>query len=212
MGFEDIKTDGLSIDTLKKELEKYNKIYFGEDSFSLQKTVPTGQLKIYNKAKQEFLETQFNDVKSYFKTLKWDVIKDNENYIARANENVFIKFGYNPSCFIEFQNNDITKKYTLEIESEFKENPYYVECNDPHGWGTTYRAKKVEATEASEIKKRLDEIKSVIEHNVSLKGAYNFRIMINENLSEYCEYTVNVENKTYESIMDILKEISKKYF
>lgn len=33
MGFEDVKVDGLFIDNLKKETEKYNDLYFDKTSY-----------------------------------------------------------------------------------------------------------------------------------------------------------------------------------
>lgn len=217
MGFEDVKADGLSVDNLQKETERYNDIYFGKSSlcdlFGTTKPIK-GQLEKYNEAKMEFLKQEFNEVQKYFSSLeRWEIREENNIYTMRATSDIYIKYKYDNECYIEFKNHDIRKKYAIDIESDFKENPYYALDTNSKGWGDKkYAPRGGEFIQPDRIKKNLDEIKAVIAHNDSLNGEYNFKIMVDKDGYNYDRYEADIKWIEYNSIMDIIREISEEYY
>lgn len=213
MGFEDIKTDGLEVEKLREEIKRYNNIYFGEYDFSITSDgSKKGQLEKYNTAKKEFLAKEFDVVKKYFSSLKWDCTENRGIYKVRASENIYLEYQYDGNCFIQFKNNDVHGTYGIQIESDFKENPYYKENKNSRSFGDRYLPSGGEAVQPDMIKERLEEIKTVIEHNASLNGTYNFRIFVDKDGDNYNKYEGDIEWKQYNSVMDIFNEISKEYY
>lgn len=217
MGFEDIKVDGLTVDNLKKEIEQFNNQYFGESGLAyLNGNSKKGQLEKYTEAKKKYLEQEFSKVKEYFLSLRWDYTENGDNRTFRANSKVYVSYRYNPYNVyytIDFNNeNGVYKQYAVDLESDFKENPYYRLDTNSKGYGRKYSPIGGEATQPETIKQRLEEIKAVIEHNDSLKGKYNFKIVVDKESNNYHRYEADIERKEYSSIMDIIKEISEEYF
>lgn len=212
MGFEDVKVDGLSVDNLKKETERYNEIYFGKVDYSFNGMGSKGQLGTYSDKLKEYTEKEFVSVKEYFASLGWDCTQKGSVYTARANSQIYVSYQYDGNCFIEFKNGDVQKTYSIKIESDFKENPYYRLDTNSKGWGKGYAPSGGEATLPEMIKTRLDDIKAVIEYNDSLNGEYNFKIMVDKDGNNYNRYEREIEWKQYNSVMDIIKEISQEYF
>lgn len=215
MGFEDIKIDGLTVTELKKETEQYNNIYFGE-GFPYFGDSKKGQFDNYIEAKKKYLEQEFSKVKAYFLSLGWDYTENGDTRIFRANSEVSVSYCYNALnvyytiCF--HNGNDVHKQYVIDLESDFTENPYYRYDTNSKGYGRKYVPIFGEATQPEEIKHRLEEIKAVVEHNDSLKGNYGFKIVVDKNSNDYNRYEADIEWKEYNSVMDIINEISEEYF
>lgn len=161
----------------------------------------------------KYMEQQFAPVKKYFSALGWDYTEKYEVHTFRANESVSVSYKYGDDCYIEFKNGDIRKTYGIEIQSDFRENPYYGLDTSSRTMGSNqYVAKGGEATRPQMIKERLEEIKAVVEHNESLKGEYNFRVTVDKNASDSYRYTCEIEWVKYTSVMDVINEISNEYF
>ena len=212
MGFEDVIKDGLIIGRLREETNKYNRIYFGDGS-SINQQVKKGQLEKFTEAKKSFLEKQFAEVKKYFSYLGWDYTEKNGKHSFRANADVYIDYKYEEECYIEFMNKELRKVYNIRVDSDFMENPYYALDRNSKVYGSNkYVPKGGEATRPEMIEERLDEIKAVVEHNDSLKGKYNFRIMVDKNaISPYCHGT-EIKWVEFVTVMDIINEISEEYY
>ena len=215
MGFEDIKVDGLSVEKLKKETEKYNNIYFGKMDFSIYQDVPKGQLIKYKEEKHKFLENEFSKVKNYFQSLGWDLTEKHHVYTFRANSDIYVVYRYDSeydTCYIEFKNSSIHKTYDIQVKSDFKENPYY-RLDNSKNWGAKrYTPKGGEATDPEMIKERLDEIKAVVEHNKSLNENYNFKLFVDKDANNQHRYESEIQWTKYDSVMGIINEISNEYF
>jgi hypothetical protein len=95
----------------------------------------------------------------------------------------------------------------IVVESDFRENPFY-KIDTKCGF-RKYCPYGGIATKAEMLKKQLDQIKSIVEHNNSLKGKYNFRIECESNSDRY---EGDKQKKGYSSVMEIVNEISQTYF
>ena len=213
MGFADVKVDGLIVEELKNETQKYNNIYFGEGIVPYNQSTQKGQLEKFEEAQRKYSEQQFAPVKNYFLSLKWDYKESNGVHTFRANDSVSVSYKCDKEYYIEFRNGEVRKTYGIEIQSDFQKNPYYsLDTNSRAFGGKRYQPKGGEATQPQMIKERLEEIKAVVEHNESLKGNYNFRIMVDKKGGRYHAYESEIKWVAFDSVMDVINEISDEYF
>ena len=127
MGFEDVKLDGLSIESLKKEIDECNEKYFGKTSFGMNNSLK-GQYELYQQAEKNFMQEQFRIFKEYFSKIGWD----NSGNTMRANEAVYVDFDPEKQR-LEFNNGTLKKIYSIQPTSVFKKNPHYhVDQNTAH--------------------------------------------------------------------------------
>jgi hypothetical protein len=123
MGFEDIKVDGLSVEKLREETDKYNLIFFGQGLIT-DKT-DKGQLGEYLDAKSKYLEKEFDEVKKYFLSLKWDYSSSYDKHKFRASDSIYFLYQYeNDDCYIEFKNEEVKKYNILKL-------PTPIRCAEP---------------------------------------------------------------------------------
>ena len=210
MGFADVKTDGFVIKELQEKIERYNEVYFGKGVQLGVTTQKKGQLEQFEDSKKKYLDQQFDSVKRFFQGLEWDYTEKEDGAFFRANSDIYVEYRSTNGCYIEFKNGDIKKVYNVDVKSDFKENPHYKLNTDKRRYGVPkYIEKGGIATKAEVINERLKDIKEVIEYNDSLKGIYNFKIIVEKDV---CIYDSKHEVCEYDSLMEVIEEISAEYF
>lgn len=205
MGFENVETDGLSINHLKEETKQILTDFFGDISFVDSKK---GQYEIFKDAEDKFENQLWNEFVSYFRKFsqKWDIVDDT----ARADNRIYVKFNRERK-FIKFSNGKIDMLYSYEIDSDFKENPHYMSDKNARDW-SRYRHKRVAPNDAKRLLEELNDIKEVLEFNKSLNGNYNFVIRVDKDANNTNRYVSEIEYFKYKTISELLDEISNEYF
>ena len=200
MGFQDIKTDGLSIDEIREKTNEYNRQYFGEGLFSISSNAPS-QVERYKQAKKKYIESVNNEFYQYFEKFGWD---RSENTM-RANDEVSLTLDLEQNR-LSFKKPGETREtvYSIKIGSSFKENIYYrfENLKYVHNYGTP--------TKAEDLKKELEELKAIVEYNDGLNGEYAFYLLVNKDY--YNDPIGQGEYAKYDGIAQLLNEISEKEF
>lgn len=200
MGFDDIKTDGLSKDLIDREREALLNEYFGV--LSLDSSRSKGQYEKFEELKKAFIDMIQAEFIHYFEDRGWTKVDVQNGINMRANEknNIILSLWSN-EIFVNVNNERL--KYKFQIVSDFQKLGYYKKSDRGSGW--THRYERCGGTPISlkVLQQELEEMKEIFKKNAELKQKYNFRLSIygDDKDEESVEYT---------SIKLFLEDLDKK--